>query len=149
MRRSKTDQDGHGEVVGVACGRHPDTDPVTALVQWTHLRSRDSGTHDHRPAGCGFVFVQMTSAGTMLDRQLSPTGVSKVVQCRAAEAGLRHLQITGHSLRAGHATTAALNGAATDRIAAQTRHRRLATLLDHYIRTAEALDCSTSRDLGL
>ena len=33
--RSKTDQDGSGEVVGVAHGRDPDTDPVTALVQWT------------------------------------------------------------------------------------------------------------------
>ena len=55
----------------------------------------------------------------------------------------------GHSLRAGHATTAAVNGAPIDRIAAQTRHRDLTTLYNHYIRPADALATTTSRDLGL
>jgi hypothetical protein len=36
-----------------------------------------------------------------------------------------------------------------DRIAAQTRDRDLGTLLNHYVRPAEALTNSTSRDLGL
>ena len=45
--------------------------------------------------------------------------------------------------------TAAVNGASIDRIAAQTRHRDLGTLLNHYIRPAEALAHTTSRDLGL
>jgi len=31
--------------------------------------------------------------------------------------------VSGHSLRTGHAPTAAVNGASIDRIAAQTRHR--------------------------
>jgi integrase len=43
-------------------------------------------------------------------------------------------QVTGHSLRAGHATTAAMAGAPLDRIAAQTRHRSVSTLVEHYIR---------------
>ena len=47
------------------------------------------------------------------------------------------------------ATTAALNGAPIDRIAAQTRHRDLGTLLNHYIRPAEAMATTTGRDLGL
>lgn len=38
-----------------------------------------------------------------------------------------------------------MNGAPIDRIAAQTRHRDLGTLLNHYIRPAEALATSTSR----
>ena len=44
---------------------------------------------------------------------------------------------------------AAVLGAPIDRIAAQTRHRDLGTLLDHYIRPAEAMPTTTSRDLGL
>ena len=63
--------------------------------------------------------------------------------------GLGQLPITGHSLRAGHATTAATNGAPIARIAAQTRHRDLETLVEHYIRPTDALATSTSRDLGL
>ena len=70
-------------------------------------------------------------------------------QARAIEAGFDGIPVTGHSLRAGHATTAAVNGAPIDRIAAQTRHRDLGTLLNHYIRPAEALARTTSRDLGL
>ena len=68
---------------------------------------------------------------------------------RAIAAGFDGIPVTGHSLRAGHATTAAVNGAPIDRIAAQTRHRDLGTLLNHYIRPAEALATTTSRDLGL
>lgn len=53
---------------------------------------------------------------------------------RARAAGLAAERITAHSLCAGHATTAALAGVGIDRIAAQTRHRRLFTLLERYIR---------------
>jgi integrase len=75
--------------------------------------------------------------------------ISDLVRDRAAAAGLSDLGVSGHSLRAGHATTAAVNGAPIDRIAAQTRHRDLGSLLNHYIRPAEAMATTTSRDLGL
>lgn len=72
-----------------------------------------------------------------------------MIQTRGQAAGLGHLPITGHSLRAGHATTAAANGAGVARIASQTRHQHLETLVEHYIRPADVLATSTSRDLGL
>jgi integrase len=75
--------------------------------------------------------------------------VSDLVRNRAHAAGLGDLGVSGHSLRAGHATTAALNGAPIDWIAAQTRHRDLGTLFNHYIRPADALTTTTSRYLGL
>jgi len=71
-----------------------------------------------------------------------------MVHDRAVAAGLSD-RVTGHSLRAGHATTAAANGAGVARIAAQTRHRDIGTLVEHYIRPTDALATSTSRDLGL
>jgi hypothetical protein len=58
-------------------------------------------------------------------------------------------RITGHSLRAGHATTAAAAGVSLDRLPLQTRHKRLATLVERYIHPAQALEATSSRDLGL
>jgi hypothetical protein len=46
-------------------------------------------------------------------------------------------------------TTAAVNGVPIDRIAAQTRHRDLTTLFNHYIRPADTLARTTSRELGV
>jgi len=79
---------------------------------------------------------------------ISGEAVSIVLRKRGA-AGLAAERITAHSLRAGHATNAALAGVALDRIAAQTRHKRLSTLIERYIRPAQALEYTSSRDLGL
>jgi integrase len=72
-----------------------------------------------------------------------------MLRTRAQAAGLDAEHITAHSLRAGHATTAALGGVPLARIAAQTRHRDLSVLVNRYIRPLEALATTSSRDLGL
>jgi integrase len=74
--------------------------------------------------------------------------VSDLVRYRATAAGVGDLGVSGHSLRAGHATTAAVNGATIDQYAARTRHRDLTILFKDYIRPADALATTTSRDLG-
>jgi len=139
VRRSKTDQDGEGQLVGVARGQHRQTDPIRALDDWLAVR----------PAGPGALFTRVYRSGAATTERIGPRAVSRLVQARANEAGFDGLPVTGHSLRAGHATTAAANGAPIDRIAAQTRHRDLGTLLNHYIRPVEALVTTTSRNLGL
>jgi integrase len=139
VRRSKTDQDGHGQLVRVARGERRQTDPIRALDAWLTMR----------PAGHGALFTRVYRSGTATTERIGPRAVSRLVQARAIAAGFDGIPITGHSLRAGHASTAAVNGAPIDRIAAQTRHRDLGTLLNHYIRPAEALATTTSRDLGL
>ena len=78
-----------------------------------------------------------------------PISAAKIVTRRARAAGLPAPNITGQSLRAGHATTAAAAGVPLDRIAAQTRRRHLKVLIEHYVRPMEALTITTSRDLGL
>ncbi len=80
---------------------------------------------------------------------ISGTAVSNIVKDRARAAGLSGDRVSGHSLRAGHATSAALAGVAVERIAAQTRHRRLDVLIERYIRPVQALQTTSSRDLGL
>ena len=61
---------------------------------------------------------------------ISGTAVSNIVKDRAAAAGLSAEQITAHSLRAGHATSAARAGVSVE------RDRR-------------PLQTTSSRDLGL
>jgi integrase len=139
IRRSKTDQEAQGQSVGIAAGLHAATDPIRALRAWLDLR----------PAGAGPLFTRVPANRAISRDGIGQRTVSDLVRNRATAAGLGDLGISGHSLRAGHATTAALNGAPIDRIATQTRHRDLGTLFNHYIRPADTLATTTSRDLGL
>lgn len=139
VRRSKTDQDGYGQLVGVVPGQHLRTDPVGALANWTAIR----------PAGQGPLFTRIHPSGAATAESIGVRTVSRMMQARAVAAGLDGLPVSGHSLRAGHATTAAANGAGLERIAAQTRHRDLDTLFEDYIRPPDALANTTSRYLGL
>lgn len=138
MRRSKTDPEGHGQSVGVAHRQHALTDAVAALAAWTILRGN----------GPGPLFTSLRH-GVVTGEPISGEAVARMLRARARNAGLSTERITGHSLRAGHATTAALAGVALDRIALQTRRKRLSTLIERYIRPMEALRTTSSRDLGL
>ena len=74
---------------------------------------------------------------------------ARMLRARAEAAGLDGTRITAHSLRAGHATAAALAGVPLNRIAAQTRHKDLGVLVNRYIRPLEALATTSSKDIGL
>jgi integrase len=139
IRRSKTDPDAQGQLIGVARGVNRLTDPIRALDAWLTVR----------PSGPGALFTRVLYRNHPTSERIGPRAISRTVQERANAAGFDGMPVSGHSLRAGHATTAAVNGAPIDRIAAQTRHRDLGTLLNHYIRPAEAMATTTSRDLGL
>lgn len=138
VRRSKTDQYAEGQVVAVVHGQHASTDPIAALDAWLVFRGTAAGP----------LFSSLRNK-TVTHEPISGEAVSIVLRKRARAAGLAAERITAHSLRAGHATSAAVAGVALDRIAAQTRHKRLSTLLERYIRSAQALEYTSSRDLGL
>lgn len=138
VRKSKTDPEARGQLVGVAHGHHGETDPVTALEAWLAHRGTQPG---QLFLGCHYDRI-----GT---RRFTGSGLARMLKQRAAAAGIPSERVSGHSLRAGHATTAALAGAGLDRIATQTRHSRISTLVEHYIRPLEAMQVTTSRDLGL
>lgn len=138
VRHSKTDPDRRGQVVGVAHGQYPDTDPVGAVVSWLAVRGTAPGPLFPRMRGRGAGRTAI-SGGT----------VARILKVRADAAGLPAARITGHSLRAGHVTSAAVAGVGVDRIAAQTRHRRIDVLIEHYIRPIDALQTTSSKDLGL
>jgi integrase len=138
IRKSKMDQEGHGQVVAVAHGQHALTDPVAALGAWRAMRGETPGA----------LFTRIWASSVSLE-PLSGHVVARMLRARAVAAGLDGTRITAHSLRAGHATAAALAGVPLDRIAAQTRHKDLTVLVNRYIRPLEALATTSSRDLGL
>lgn len=138
VRRSKTDQEGHGQLVAVAHGRHSGTDPVAAPAAWRAVGGETPGP----------LFTRIWASKVSLE-PLSPHVPARMLRARAEAAGLDGMRITAHSLRAGHATTAALAGVPLDRIAAQTRHRDISVLVNRYIRPYEAVATTSSRDLGL
>lgn len=138
VARSKADQDGEGQRVAVVPGQHAATDPVRALHAWLDLRGRVPGP----------LFTSLQRRTVSLD-PISGQAIAIALRNRARAAGFDAERITPHSLRAGHATSAAVAGVSLDRIAAQTRHKRLSTLIERYIRPAQALEYTSSRDLGL
>lgn len=92
------------------------------------LRISEIAKHDYRD-------LEFKSTGAVLHLRRSKTD---------PEAGGQIVGIApGH-----HATTAARAGVSVDRIAAQTRHKKVSILLERYIRPAEILETTSSRDLG-
>jgi integrase len=138
VRQSKMDQEGHGELVAVAHGQQAATDPVAALAGWRAVRGETPGA----------LFTRIWASSVSLE-PLSGHVVARMLRARAVAAGLDGTRITAHSLRAGHATTAALAGVPLHRIAAQTRHKDISVLVNRYIGPLEALATTSSRDLGL
>ena len=126
IRRSKTDQEQHGQVVAFAHGCQAVTDPVAALAEWLRIRG-------HQP---GPLFSRIWCS-RVSDQVLGNHVVARMLRERAVAAGLDGTRITAHSLRAGHATAAALAGVPLIRIAAQTRHKDLNVLVHRYIRPLE------------
>ena len=138
IRQSKTDPEGHGQQVAVAHGQRALTDPVAALSAWRIVRGDEPGA----------LFTRIWGS-TISSQRLSGHVPARMLRARAQAAGLDGTRIPAHSLRAGHATTAALAGVSLDRIAAQTRHKDLTVLVNRYIRPIQALENTSSRDLGL
>jgi len=126
LGRSKTDQHGKGELVAIHRGASSEFCAVTALERWIETRGREPGP----------LFTCLHRGGRMSGERLRPQAVSIVVKRAALASGLNPDTFSGHSLRAGLATSAALAGADLKDIMAQTRHRSHDIAL-RYIRRAE------------
>src|SRR5699024_3350563 len=114
IRRSKTDQTGRGDLIGIPLGAHSETCPVLAL----EARFEASG----RKLGVGSpLFSRIYNHSRIGDTALSDRSIARIIQARAAAAninekdyahiaGVAQTWVSGHSLRAGHATSAAAAG---------------------------------------
>jgi integrase len=96
IRRSKTDQLGSGDTIGILSSGSP-TCPVAALQRWIEAAGLVEGR----------VFRRVDRHGRV-GLSLSPEAVAIIVRRRAMMANLdAAAQWSGHSLRAGMATSAA------------------------------------------
>ncbi|MFR9749507.1 site-specific integrase [Nocardia sp. 004] len=172
---TKTDPTGTAEQrVALPRGRRPATCPVCAFADWlrlreTHFATGTSGVRswlNDQPARAashhrchGFtgttltgtdlpLFPAITRHGNIADHAMSGRAVAELVKRYAARAGLDPELFSGHSLRAGFATQAALSGATDREIMRQGRWSNPRTV-HGYIRTANPLEDNAVTKLGL
>jgi integrase len=138
LRRSKTDQEGQGRKVGIPYGSNPATCPVRALQAWLEASGIEAGP----------LFRGLNRHGQLLPGRLSDRSVARVVQRQAEAVGLDPAKYGGHSLRAGHATSAAQAGASERAIMNQTGHKT-ESMVRRYIREGSLFRENSAMVLGL
>ncbi|MCK2238897.1 tyrosine-type recombinase/integrase [Crossiella sp. S99.2] len=94
------------------------------------------------------LFPAITKHGHLGGTPISGRAVAELVKRYAARAGLDPALFSGHSLRAGFATQAALGGASDREIMRQGRWSNPRTV-HRYIRTANPLEDNAVTKLGL
>jgi len=126
LRRSKTDQEGVGRTVWIPHAKDSERCPVAALDQWLELSGIDRGP----------VFRWVSRHGHLVgDKGLTSQSVALVVKrsLKRVHGIAATKSVSGHSLRAGYCTEAALVGMAPWQIREQTGHKSDVTLAK-YIR---------------
>jgi integrase len=111
LRRSKTDQFNEGRQLGIPYGRTEHC-PVKALEQWLGRSAVVTGP----------LFRSMKKGGDISERRLSGEAVALIIKRRLVAAGIDPTGFSAHSLRAGFATSAAMEGRPLWQIRTQTRH---------------------------
>jgi integrase len=139
LRQSKTDQEGEAYIKGIPYGSTPATCPVRALRAWL-----DAGGITAGP-----LFRSVWKGG----RRLRPTplndrAIAEVVKRAAQAAGYDPARFSGHSLRAGLATTAGAAGVDERTIMEQTGHKTT-TMVRRYIRRGALFRNNAPAKVGL
>jgi len=138
LDRSKTNQEGAREHVGLPLGKDPATCPVVALKRWLEASALTSGP----------LFVSIDRFGRLAKRPMHPESVAMIVKARARLAGLNPDLLGAHSLRAGHVTEGHLRGMSDRALMRQTRHRS-AKSLDRYTRPKGVFLENAAAGIGL
>jgi integrase len=128
LRRSKTDPGGEGRSVAIPRSAKASRCPVRALLEWRAGCGLDE-------SGSGPVFRPMGPGERPRLARLSDKAVARVIKRSLEACGRDASEYSGHSLRAGFATAAAMGGAPEHLIMNQTGHRSAASLR-RYIREA-------------
>jgi len=159
LRRSKTDQDAAGRRIAMLHTGAADSCPVEVYQAWlAALDAALAGQHpltggDHRHLEHDGqqrtpVFRPVNRHGQPAGSRLTDKAVARVVQRTALRAGLGDLDVAGHSLRAGFATSAAAAGKSERAIMKQTGHKSL-PMVRRYIREGSLFRDNATEGLTL
>jgi integrase len=137
--RSKADQDGEGQAIGIPYGSYLESCPVRALEAWLE----QSGITQ------GYLFISIGRWGReVTGKPICDHQLAKTIKRLALGAGLDPNIFSGHSLRSGLATSAAEGGATERAIMEQTRHRSLKQVRK-YIRRGSLFKDNAAAKSGL
>lgn len=128
LGQTKTDQTGENDEVAIPYARGKYC-PVKALKEWL----------SESEIRAGAIFRPIGRHGTIGKQGLSGFSIAQIVKASARAAGLDTRLYSGHSLRAGLATSSAREKKPFHKIKAQTRHKSDVTLLK-YVRDAELFE---------
>jgi integrase len=137
IRVSKTDQEGKGIEVGIPNGRKPGTCPVRLLKGWLEFAEVKSGP----------IFRPIGKGGNIGTSRLGDRSVALIVKRTVGHAGFSPEEFSGHSLRAGLATSAAEAGQQERDIMQQTRHKS-EKMVRRYIRKGSLFQGNVVDALG-
>jgi integrase len=127
IRRSKTNQSGPPEVIPIGFGSR--LRPIEALRAWLQAAQIQEGA----------IFRRVHKAGGVQPERLTPAMVALIVKRRAHLAGFTKAEVeklSGHSLRAGFITSAAVHGANVFKIMSVSRHKSM-DVMKGYVRDRE------------
>jgi len=172
LRRSKTDQQGRGQVKALPYGADAVTCGPCALGRWLDIV--DAADRGEGRAGVMRViseappltehvcrntprktryaerplFRSISTGGTVKTNRLSGQGINEVIKRRVQAVGLNPRDFGGHSLRAGFVTQAFRSGADSRSIRRQTGHKGDA-ILDIYDRENAPMANNAVTRIGL
>jgi integrase len=124
IRKSKTDQEGHGVTIAIIRGRA--CCPVKAVKAWLAAAEIADGA----------VFRPVAKGGRVGAARLSDKSVCDLVKAYAALVGLDAKDFGAHSLRSGFLTSAARSGASIFKMRDVSRHKSM-DVLQAYVRDAD------------
>jgi site-specific recombinase XerD len=124
IRRSKTDQEGHGVTIAIVRGGA--CCPVRAVRAWLDAAEITEGP----------LFRPVRKGGKVRDQRLTAKSVCDLVKHYAADVGLDASTFGAHSLRSGFLTSAARRGASIFKMRDVSRHKSM-DVLQAYVRDAD------------
>ena len=124
VKSSKTDQDGQGRQLGIL--RKNYFCPVHAIYTWLDIARIKTGP----------VFRPIDRHGNIKPQALTDRSVANLIKKYALLAGLDPKDYSGHSLRSGLATQAAMNGV-SERIIMKTTGHKTTTMVRRYIQDGQ------------
>ena len=138
LRRSKTDQEASGRKVGIPFGANKSTCPVRCLRHFLTKAKITSAS----------VFRGIDRHGHLSSQKLHRDSVRWILKVAAHRSGRKTEPLGGHSLRAGFATQAAMNGENERDIMRQTGDKS-SVMLARYIRIGQMFMHNAAAGLGI
>ena len=127
IRKSKTDQEGQGQVVAILNGARFRV--VDTLLAWL----------DAAEITEGYLFQPINQWGQRRPTPLTGKSVAKLVKKYARKAGLMVDDFSGHSLRSGFITSGAAAGADLFKLMEVSRHKKPETVMG-YVRDSKLFE---------